>query len=67
MKKALQPWISRIPFLVEYTYTEEEENDIDKFQARKCSNFKRMILEALTEGDGVGIPVPSAYDDIMVY
>lgn len=65
MKKILQPYISLIPFLVEYTYTEEEENDIDKFQLRKCSNFKRMVLEALADGDGVGMHVPSAYEDIM--
>eukprot|EP00981_Chlorochromonas_danica_P008896 scaffold2338_cov184-Ochromonas_danica.AAC.7 len=65
MKKALMPMLSAIPFLIEYTYTVEEENDVDRFQLRKCINFKRMILEALEDGDDVGIPIPIAYDDVM--
>jgi hypothetical protein len=66
MKKVLLPSISNLPCLIEYMYTDEEENDIDKFQLRKCINFKRMILEAVGEGDTIGMTVPSAYDDIMV-
>ena len=66
MKKLIYPLISSIPRLIEYTYSPDEESDIDKFQMRKCINFKKMILEALKPGDGVGVPVPVAYDDIRV-
>ncbi len=66
MKKLINPLTSCIPRLVEYTYSSDEESDIDKFQMRKCINFKKMILEALKPGDGVGVPVPVAYDDILV-
>lgn len=66
MKKLILPAVSFIPRLVEYTYSTDEESDIDKFQMRKCINFKKMILEALKPGDGVGVPVPVAYDDILV-
>lgn len=65
MKKLILPLVSVIPRLIEYTYTAEEEADIDKFQFRKCLNFKKMILEAVQTGDGIGIPVPVAYDDIL--
>lgn len=66
MKSKILAKVSAIPFLVEYTFTPEEESDIDKFQLRKCINFKRMVLEGLRDGDTVGITVPAAYDDIMV-
>ncbi|RYH10735.1 hypothetical protein EON65_39320 [archaeon] len=66
MKSRILSKVSHIPVLVEYTFTTEEENDIDKFQMRKCINFKRMVLEGLRDGDTVGITVPAAYDDIMV-
>lgn len=66
MKKLILPLVSVIPRLVEYTYSAEEEADIDKFQLRKCVNFKKMMLEAVNAGEGIGIPVPVAYDDILV-
>jgi hypothetical protein len=66
MKKLLAPLYSSIPFLVEYISSETEEKEIDSMQARKCCDFKRMLLESLKDGDGVGIPVPIGYDDIQV-
>ena len=66
MKKLLSPLYSSIPFLVEYISSEAEESEIDSMQARKCCDFKRMILESVKDGDGIGIPVPIGYDDIQV-
>jgi hypothetical protein len=66
MKKLLAPLYSAIPFLIEYISSESEEKEIDSMQARKCCDFKRMILESVKDGDGIGIPVPIGYDDIQV-
>lgn len=65
MKKLLSPMYSFIPNLVEYLSTEEDEREIDSMQARKCCDFKRMMLESVREGGGVGIPVPIGYDDVQ--
>lgn len=65
MKELISPYIARVPHVIEYCYTAEEESDIDKFQQRKCEHFKRMILESLNPDDGVGLSVPIGYDDIM--
>jgi hypothetical protein len=65
MKDLISPYIARVPHVIEYCYTAEEESDIDKFQQRKCEHFKRMILESLNPDDGVGLSVPIGYDDIM--
>jgi hypothetical protein len=64
-KNILKPWVEACPMLVEYLPLEEEEGDIDLLQARKCVNFKRMILEALPAGTGVGIPIPLGYDGVL--
>lgn len=66
MKKLLSPMCSSIPNLIEYISSESEESEIDSMQARKCCDFKRMMLESVKEGEGVGIPVPIGYDDIQV-
>ena len=66
MKELLSPLFETIPFLVEYLSTVVEEAEIDLLQARKCCDFKRMMLAAVEEGGGVGVPVPIGYDDIQV-
>jgi len=66
MKKIIYPTISLVPNLIEYVYTKEEEMDIDKFQEKKCINFKKMMLESVNPRDSIYIPVPTGYDDILV-
>ena len=66
MKKLLYPCFASFPMLVEYISTQEEEQDIDLAQARKCCDFKRMLLASLRDGDGLGIPIPIGYDDVNV-
>ena len=66
MKKLLSPLFHMVPFLIEYLATPEEGNEIDLLQARKCADFKRMMLESVKQGGGVGIPIPIGYDDIQV-
>jgi hypothetical protein len=66
MKSDISFQISHIPNLIEYVYTKTEEEDIDLFQIRKCINFKKLILEALSSGDKVGIAVPVGYEDVLV-
>ena len=66
MKRLLSPLYNAVPCLVEYLSSEAEEKEIDSAQARKCCDFKRMMLESVKEGEGVGIPVPIGYDDIQV-
>lgn len=56
---------SMSPFLVQYTYSQEEESDVDLFQVRKCVHFKRMLLEAVPEGGRIGLSVPSVYESVM--
>lgn len=53
------------PFVIEYTLSSEEEDDIDLFQERKCIDFKRMMTESVDKGGVVGIPVPLGYDDVL--
>jgi hypothetical protein len=57
------------PFLVEYgTHMESDEDleeNIDVFEARKCAQFKRMILEAVDEGGMIGLAVPLGYDELV--
>lgn len=53
------------PFLVEYIPSKVEEDEIDLFQARKCCDFKRMMLEAVPAGRGIGIPIPLGYDNVQ--
>ena len=65
MKALLSPLFSCIPFLIEYLSSPAEEAEIDLIQARKCCDFKRMMLESVMDGEGVGIPVPIGYDDIQ--
>jgi len=66
MKALLSPLMDSVPFLIEYLSTAEEEVEIDLLQARKCADFKRMMLESVCDGEGVGIPIPIGYDDIQV-
>jgi hypothetical protein len=66
MKRLLSPLFDVVPFLVEYLCTNAEEAEIDLIQARKCCDFKRMMLESVNSGEGVGIPIPIGYDDIQV-
>ena len=66
MKALLSPLMDSVPFLIEYLSTAEEEVEIDLLQARKCADFKRMMLESICDGEGVGIPIPIGYDDIQV-
>lgn len=67
MKRKLLPMFNCVPFLIEYCSTPEEESEIDLLQARKCTDFKRMMLESVKQGGGVGIPIPIGYDDIQVF
>jgi len=64
MKRQLKPWFSVCPMLIEYLSAREEEEDIDALQARKCLDFKRMMLEAVESGRGIGIPIPLGYDNV---
>eukprot|EP01038_Epipyxis_sp_PR26KG_P009383 gene9383-12642_t len=65
IKELLYPLFSTIPFLVEYLSSSKDESEMDLLQDRKCINFKRMMLSSTLPGEGVGIPVPIGYDDIM--
>jgi hypothetical protein len=42
------------------------DEKVDQFEARKCDDFKRMMLESVPEGGVVGLPVPLGYDDVLV-
>lgn len=53
------------PVLIEYGPTIEEEDEIDTYQARKCIDFKRMILESIPVGGAIGLPVPLGYEDVL--
>lgn len=66
MRKVLQPWLDSLggSLLVEYLPSAEQEGSVDLLQDWKCVNFKRMMLESVPAGRGVGIPVPLGYDDI---
>lgn len=66
MKRLLSPLFEIIPHLIEYLYSAEDETEIDLMQARKCCDFKRMMLESVGPEEGVGIPIPIGYDDIQV-
>ncbi len=65
MRAKLYHLLSMAPLLVEYTIpVEEDDEDVDTYQFRKVSNFKRMMLEA--EPSTIGIPIPIGYSDIYV-
>ena len=66
MKKALLPWLDNLggSLLVEYLSSAEQESNVDLLQDWKCVNFKRMMMEAVPAGRGVGIPLPLGYDGI---
>jgi len=64
-KKILSPLLINIPCLIEYLSTIEEEEEIDSQQARKCCDFKRMMLSSISSDAGVGLSIPIGYDDIM--
>ncbi len=66
MKELLNPLFEAVPVLIEYISTVEEESEMDLQQARKCCDFKRMMLESVAQGSGVGIPIPIGYDDVQV-
>lgn len=66
MKARISQYCNIIPNIVEYISTDEEDNEIDLFQARKVTDFKRMVLEHVRPGSVVGMAVPIAYEDIMV-
>lgn len=67
MKKIILPWLENLgsTIFVEYLSSVEEEASIDTLQNRKCIDFKRMMLEAVPSGRGVGIPIPLGYDDVL--
>lgn len=66
MRKVLRPWLDSLggSLLLEYLPSAEQEGTVDLLQDWKCANFKRMMLESVPAGRGVGIPVPLGYDDI---
>jgi len=64
-KAVVGPLLNSFPFVLEYCPTEEEEENVDKFELRKCEDFKRMMLECVPEGGVVGLPVPLGYDDVL--
>jgi hypothetical protein len=64
-KSVVGPILNTFPFVLEYCPTEEEEENVDQFEARKCEDFKRMMLECVPEGGVVGLPVPLGYDDVL--
>jgi hypothetical protein len=65
-KAVIGPILNTFPFVLEYCPTQEEEDNVDEFEARKCDDFKRMMLESVPEGGVVGLPVPLGYDDVLV-
>lgn len=66
MKALLTPLMGTVPFLIEYLSSTDEEVEIDSQQARKCCDFKRMMLDSVQDGNGIGIPIPIGYDDVQV-
>lgn len=54
------------PLLVEYLSSEAEEAEIDLVQARKCCDFKRMIIEEVPDQSIIGIPIPIGYESAQV-
>jgi hypothetical protein len=42
------------------------ELQIDLQQARKCVDFKRMILEAVSSGSTIGMSIPMGYETVLV-
>lgn len=66
MRKSIANHLAVFPKVIEYHYTKEEEEDIDKFQLKKCIYFKKLILEISHDGGcPFGIPVPVGYDSIQ--
>lgn len=70
MRKVLLPWFENLAtaassVLVEYLSSAEDEASVDALQSRKCIDFKRMMLQQVPQGRGVGIPIPLGYDDVL--
>jgi hypothetical protein len=63
MKNIIGHYLDSYPMVIEYISTVDEENDVDLLQNRKCCDFKRMILESMKSGSGIGIPIPIGYDN----
>ena len=55
---------SSCPSIIEYVTTKSDELEVDRFQSRKCRDFKRMILESVPPGKKIGLPVPIGYDEV---
>ena len=66
MKNLLSPLFYNIPNLIEYISSAQDETDIDLLQARKCCEFKRMILQTVKRNDSIGMTIPIGYEDTQV-
>jgi hypothetical protein len=66
MKKSIVNQLTIFPRVLEYNYSQAEEEDIDKFQLRKCVHFKKLMLEISQGGASIGIPIPVGYESSMV-
>lgn len=47
MKRLLSPAFTHIPMLIEYLSTEEEESEIDLYQARKVTLGNNCIADTI--------------------
>ena len=65
-RSKIQHLLAMTPLLLEYATTAEEEDDEDDYQLRKCRDFKRMLVEAVSPGENLGVPVPLGYSDAYV-
>jgi hypothetical protein len=54
------------PFPISHSLTLCFLPQTDEFQARKCSDFKRMMVQSVPPGAVVGVPVPLGYDSVLV-
>ena len=64
-KKICGSMLSACPFLIEYMPLLDEEEEIDLLQARKVSDFKRMMLECVPPGSTIGMSIPIGYDSVL--
>eukprot|EP01041_Mallomonas_annulata_P000798 gene798-1550_t len=64
-KALIGPLLAACPFVIEYLPSLDEEQEVDLFESNKCESFKRMMLQAVPEGEAVGIPVPIGYEDVQ--
>jgi hypothetical protein len=65
MKDLIGNILNSYPVVIEYMTSEKEESEIDLSQARKCCDFKRMMLESVKGGGDIGIPLPMGYDTVQ--